>query len=608
MTGEKVSGLNLEFNFYKPNKMSKSIKCILLFVIAIAMFIVGGWDIGKLSLFGLNGKAFVWDTIKDISNYQDIQIIAVRVNNAYWGLFCKQRFFDAPVFSYILLVGSLSFFSYFFEALFTPSYERVERYEPENDEPAKPQKETINVQENAPSQSKEQHEPENIEPPKKKNEMQDIEESIPEVNAEQKEEKKMSSNKTIKYSKYFGIIVAIAIFLKLIRFISAEVKDTKKDFEGIITYGGTYRDSPITYKVYLKDGAKQRQEFQINDFKMIVIWNDNSQPSMIYQYDSVNYEIKQNEKEIKSLMMNVKNLFDSSKIIQGYSCKKAQLSSINESGEEEIQEVYYTDKLPSSLDCKNLKGFPLQFWEKGTDGEVLFLAAISIAKQSLPDDLFINPSNCKQMTKEEAWTAIKGGENNNGDKSTIDSTAHEYFCDYDKVSDEYNFSLTIDKMFDKYGNDKYAASLKINSKTNDETIQTIEFMPQAIYMYKECSSRSYINGYNKDGEAVDGMYGDLIIADFNFDGKEDFAIARDMGFTEFYDFYLQQNNNFEKNSFLSANLRGLPEVDMTKKTLTTTNIHGVDEVETQTFQFIPEEISYKLILNEVRNVNTGVLQ
>ena len=197
--------------------------------------------------------------------------------------------------------------------------------------------------------------------------------------------------------------------------------------------------------------------------------------------------------------------------------------------------------------------------------------------------------------------------NNMNENASIKKN-HAYFCNYSKVSNLFDFNLIVDKMKDKDSEDVSQAYLKIITKDKKETIQTIEFIPESSMMSYECSSRSYITGFNKNEEAMDGMYGDLVVADFNFDGKEDFAIARDIGFTEFYNFYLQQNNHFEISDFLTTNLRGFPSLDTINKTLTTSNATGVDGLETQVFQFVPEKSTYILIRNEVRNVNTGKLK
>jgi len=92
--------------------------------------------------------------------------------------------------------------------------------------------------------------------------------------------------------------------------------------------------------------------------------------------------------------------------------------------------------------------------------------------------------------------------------------------------------------------------------------------------YTNCDNpRSYITGHNKNKEAPDNDYSDLIIADLNFDGKEDFAIKYDSGGNAgpLYAFYIQQDNmHFKKGTFLSEKMMFFPLfMDSKSRTLIT---------------------------------------
>ncbi len=90
------------------------------------------------------------------------------------------------------------------------------------------------------------------------------------------------------------------------------------------------------------------------------------------------------------------------------------------------------------------------------------------------------------------------------------------------------------------------------------------------------SSRSYITGYNKSKMIVDGDFGDIIILDFNFDGKEDLAIKKDIGRECFYDFYIQKSEKeYMLDNFLSnENLGRFPRIDFVKKKMTYAGVIG----------------------------------
>ena len=87
----------------------------------------------------------------------------------------------------------------------------------------------------------------------------------------------------------------------------------------------------------------------------------------------------------------------------------------------------------------------------------------------------------------------------------------------------------------------------------------------------DCSAvGSYVTGKHAKDEGDDNYWGDFIVADFNFDGREDFAVIDDYFNTgAIYEFFTQtQNGRFVKDSFLSGGY--FPnKIDRKNKTLTT---------------------------------------
>lgn len=86
-------------------------------------------------------------------------------------------------------------------------------------------------------------------------------------------------------------------------------------------------------------------------------------------------------------------------------------------------------------------------------------------------------------------------------------------------------------------------------------------------------AKSYLTGVNTKKKVVDNYNGDFVVADFNFDSKNDFAIINDIGGTggPFYSFYIQNNNSkFELNKFLQDSVTYFPsKIDKNKKMLIT---------------------------------------
>ena len=72
--------------------------------------------------------------------------------------------------------------------------------------------------------------------------------------------------------------------------------------------------------------------------------------------------------------------------------------------------------------------------------------------------------------------------------------------------------------------DTCIVTVKIIKKETKKTIQMIHFGSGWLFddAYNKCSDvRSYITGYNKKAMVQDSDFGSIIVADFNFDGKED---------------------------------------------------------------------------------------
>ena len=192
--------------------------------------------------------------------------------------------------------------------------------------------------------------------------------------------------------------------------------------------------------------------------------------------------------------------------------------------------------------------------------------------------------------------------------TTVASSGKQKFerlCYYDSISDQFDYQLW-GYVPTGYENDDNHVSLSIFTKKEKRLVQTINFEKAAAFHY-DCASYSFINGYHSIDTISDGIYGDVVTADFNFDGREDFALAFDLGFSEFYMFYLQENGQFVKNNFLTDSVGLIPEIDPTNKKLSTWIRLGATRISIQEFGYDSDKKQYTLLKSHVEDFDGNVI-
>jgi hypothetical protein len=181
-------------------------------------------------------------------------------------------------------------------------------------------------------------------------------------------------------------------------------------------------------------------------------------------------------------------------------------------------------------------------------------------------------------------------------------------CTYPDLSKSLTFKMSVRRIKrPEEFSDSCVVRVTVLNKLSQKLISTITCASGHLFSdaYTQCSTvRSYSTGKNKDAIVQDYDYGDLIIADLNFDGKDDFAIKNDSGGNggPLYDFYLQHSTGgFVLSRYLTANVYHFPSrFDKARKTLTVlTHADSMAEGET-TYKLNPQtgrwhRISYRRI-------------
>ena len=159
---------------------------------------------------------------------------------------------------------------------------------------------------------------------------------------------------------------------------------------------------------------------------------------------------------------------------------------------------------------------------------------------------------------------------------TISSSSFGQTCIHYDISNNYNFKTNLKRI--KVGDNEDSSIVKITifKKGNNKPIQTIKITSDYLFgnAYSDCNAkRSYVTLKNANSVVQDNEFGDIIVADFNFDTLEDLALKNNSGGNggPTYNFYIQNDTGkFVFNRYLSNTMEFFPQyINKKKKTLTT---------------------------------------
>lgn len=173
-------------------------------------------------------------------------------------------------------------------------------------------------------------------------------------------------------------------------------------------------------------------------------------------------------------------------------------------------------------------------------------------------------------TRAHNETSIPQKTHNVDDVSSFECHQNNLFKSLDLNIDVKRF-VKKDELFDSC-----IVRILLTNRIDQEFIDSL-YLSSVFYhpiMFKNCNEvLSYSTGLNINKEIVDNYYGDVVVADFNFDHKEDLAIINDSGGNggPLYSFFLQDaDQKFKLNTFLRDSMAFFPStIDPQKRTLTT---------------------------------------
>ena len=148
-------------------------------------------------------------------------------------------------------------------------------------------------------------------------------------------------------------------------------------------------------------------------------------------------------------------------------------------------------------------------------------------------------------------------------------------CNHKDISTTFDFKIEVKRGIRAKQIDTCLINISIFDKSSNKIIQEIQYSSEFYYdAFSKCDNvRSYTTNFNRDSIALDNDYGDIVVADFNFDNKDDFAIKNNSGGNggPEYRFYIQDlSGKFIFDEFLSTKMIFFPiHINVTNQTLTT---------------------------------------
>lgn len=140
------------------------------------------------------------------------------------------------------------------------------------------------------------------------------------------------------------------------------------------------------------------------------------------------------------------------------------------------------------------------------------------------------------------------------------------------LSKQYNYLINFYFKYHSQSQEEYYCTILIKDKKSNSIIDSIKQDLSTLLLADTLiDTRSYITGKDVNKEVQDNFFGRLVVADFNFDNREDFAVMNDVGASTgaIYTYYLQDaNHKFKPDIFLSDTMSFFPDkIDPINKVL-----------------------------------------
>ena len=190
----------------------------------------------------------------------------------------------------------------------------------------------------------------------------------------------------------------------------------------------------------------------------------------------------------------------------------------------------------------------------------------------------------------------------------LSMTINGQSCAEQKISKKYDFEITK-KSLDEKDLGKTEITILVTKKGGKSKAQIIKFESEflAKSSFKNCLN-NFLNfsGRRSKLDSIENDFGDLIVTDLNFDGKEDLAVKREEGGNggPIYYFYIQtENEKFIVSDYLTNEMMFFPiDFEPDTKTLRTYVRVNSSQEESIFYQYSESEKTWKVTgRSEYRN-------
>jgi len=177
-------------------------------------------------------------------------------------------------------------------------------------------------------------------------------------------------------------------------------------------------------------------------------------------------------------------------------------------------------------------------------------------------------------------------------------------CFYSELSNQFDLKIDYEKFDNNSAMVKILVFKKDSAKPEDSLFLSVDTFWEGVF--ENCKNvRSYPAQINSNDEIVDNYCGDIVIADFNFDGKDDIAIFQNHGNSSgpFYNFQIQGKDlKFTPDEFLNDSVRYFPfEINSKNNIITTFDHAGVCGLSENNYQ-LEKSGKWKLLNRNIMNI------